>query len=84
MPLFRGYKNLTVVKRINDNEFIGTVETNRWVKTDDGRDYRLMETPACGWSKGGSFFVYAIMSGGIQKIGTLKRAELFDDDLDLV
>lgn len=61
----RLYHNLNVHAWIDDNHLVGTIES------------KYGSTYACyGWSKGGSFFLYKISEGHIEKIGTVKRTEI--------
>jgi hypothetical protein len=63
----RNFQNLKILNMIDEDEFVGTIDQHQ-----KGHPYH--ETWACyGWSKGGSFFVYSIGNGHIEKLGTLKR-----------
>lgn len=68
----RAYGNLRILSWLNENEFVGTIEYLR-------KDISNREDTACyGWSKGAGFMVYKIDEGHIEKLGVIKRAELFD------
>jgi hypothetical protein len=70
VSLFRNFRNVRPLDYIDDNHFVGTVEWHH-PHADKTRKF------ACyGWSKGGSFFVYTIENGQIEKLGTVKRFEL--------
>lgn len=72
--LYRNYVNIQVLKWIDDNHFVGTVDYR-----PSNPDYH--STNACyGWSKGGSFFIYMIEDGHIQKLGTVKRHVVLDGE----
>lgn len=68
--MIRHFRNIKVLDRIDDNQFTGTIEWHS-PHSQEVRKY------ACyGWSKGGSFFVYKIESGHIERLGTVKRMVL--------
>lgn len=82
MALHRGFDNIQVLEWIDSDHFVGTIEYNYNYRTRDGR---AKERRACyGWSKGGSFFIYEIGNGHIEKLGTVKRHEVLDDEPELV
>lgn len=61
MSLHRNHTNPKILHRLGEDEIVGTIEQY-------GSTLAMY-----GWSKGGSFFIYIISEGHIQKIGTLKR-----------
>lgn len=62
---------------INENEFNCVFEYRLRRRGDDGQIYETVDHEAgYGWSKGGSFFVYTIGNGHIQKLGTVKRMQV--------
>lgn len=67
------YQNMKVVKWIDEDEFIGTIDYIARAGED-------VFTQACyGWSKGEgkSFMVYLVDQGHIQKLATVKRDKVY-------
>jgi hypothetical protein len=66
--LSRNYGNVEVLHWLTDNEFVGTVQRTT---------QKFTETYACyGCSKGAGYFIYTIVDGHIEKIGTVPRMQL--------
>lgn len=80
MKIQRNYE-LTTVFWLNDNEFTAVAEKDvKWGhrNPDGSTDWQVnhVKDAIYGWSKGGSFFLYTIDQGHIQKLGTVKRMDL--------
>ena len=75
----RGYK-ITPTTWIDDLHFVGTATKKVKMRVPNGTAYREEDhTEACyGWSKGGSFMVYIVSNGHIERLGTVKSDTLLD------
>lgn len=75
----RNYK-IVPTTWINDLQFVGTATRKVRMRVPNGKAYRdEEEVKACyGWSKGGSFMIYLVECGQIQRLGTMKSESLLD------